>query len=714
MSLENYQDKFLEMNVNHKGEETYFTYSRAITSEKKDLLKKEFNGKIYHKSLNSTLNRLYGGTQDERLKAIVILTDLDSSNNDFDNEWFDEEEDQAHQVKNRSSAYQDQNYQNASFPNNSDYNYNYSKHFDQKPTSSNRFHYVPDSTNQSQTNSNSSNSNHNSDIQNTYKQNDYNQNDYSQNYYNQNTYNQNDYNQNYYNRNNYNNYNYNNNNRNNYHTNYNNRNYNNNHDNYHYNRGNYNNYDNNRNNYNNYNNRNNYSNSNYFNPNRNNYNDRNQYNSNRNNYYNRFNYHNDSNNNDYRNRNQEIIYSRQINKENTDDIFKRKPTMSILDIDSAHTTQEAHNALPQQQQQQQKYMQFNAQQIQPNITNLNQQNSNQQYQQNQPLQYQIPTNIQFINSQKQRRITPELRHTLMLMTDLVTSLTSDSDILNNCEFNLDSYFNETQLLQNEYPIKYLLNVPTSLAEFLIESLAVNQPDHLKHVENKIFEGKQLIKIACPAPQIISFENQPDNKIQLGFFDTEVATAQETQITCNSILSTLFDRKILEFFVNKVDRMSFNFRYLEELAKKNDFVYLISAPEVDLRSETISFLIKVLEYNWSHDKEQNIIKDILQLIQSSSVVICMKCGLMFCPNDGSICYKTKHSGHRIPFPNGALEMVSNDEITGIPYLVVNYSCCGECCVDDPGCVLTNIPNGNHEIMPESQLTSFELKHTNMTM
>lgn len=294
-------------------------------------------------------------------------------------------------------------------------------------------------------------------------------------------------------------------------------------------------------------------------------------------------------------------------------------------------------------------------------------------------------------------ITPQLKHTLMIMDNQITPETSEQEILNIKWFHLEKLLNPI----NEENLEpgTLMNAPYLLVEFLIESFAIDQPEQFHCIEHKNFENKQLMHLNMPFPMPLTFQTEGD-KIQVGFFNSSNFSSEEMNELCSTVLTTLSQRSMLVFTISEVDREVFSFSYLENLSKELDFIYLRSIPEENDEMETISFTIKIMKYNWSLEKETAIQNRIAEMFNDASIFECKKCGCTYSPSDGSKCYKTIHSGKRIPFPD-THEMELYDEAEdGQPVLLYCYTCCGEVEADAPGCVATEEENGSHEPFEET--------------
>lgn len=231
----------------------------------------------------------------------------------------------------------------------------------------------------------------------------------------------------------------------------------------------------------------------------------------------------------------------------------------------------------------------------------------------------------------------------MLMDNQVTPETTDQEILNVSWYNLEKLIKplNTENLIPGTP----MNAPYLLVEFLIESFAIDQPEQLRHIEHKNFEEKQIMHLKMPFSMPLSFKTEGD-KIQVGFFDLPDFSSDDMNEFCSMVLTTLSQREMLVITINEVDK-TFSFSYLDELSKELDFVYLYSEPTENQEMETISFTIKIMQYNWSNEKQQAILGRISKMFNNSSI---FKCGLSHSPSDNSKYYLNRYTSLQLQFPN----------------------------------------------------------------
>lgn len=99
------------------------------------------------------------------------------------------------------------------------------------------------------------------------------------------------------------------------------------------------------------------------------------------------------------------------------------------------------------------------------------------------------------------------------------------------------------------------------------------------------------------------------------------------------------------------------------------------------------------------------KVLLDYLEKVKLAICKKCDLCFCPANDDNCYSYYHKGKQIPFEGGNMEEIVVDD-DDEPCIMVNYSCCGECALNDVPLNCGVRENGKHEIKKE--ISKFKIK------
>ena len=93
-----------------------------------------------------------------------------------------------------------------------------------------------------------------------------------------------------------------------------------------------------------------------------------------------------------------------------------------------------------------------------------------------------------------------------------------------------------------------------------------------------------------------------------------------------------------------------------------------------------------------------------VFESTKLVKCHICHMFYNPKgDSANCVRYFHPGKRIPLDSGDMEEIEADEETGEMVTIVNYTCCGETALEDPGCKEEKM--GSHK--EESPLSTFEM-------
>lgn len=103
------------------------------------------------------------------------------------------------------------------------------------------------------------------------------------------------------------------------------------------------------------------------------------------------------------------------------------------------------------------------------------------------------------------------------------------------------------------------------------------------------------------------------------------------------------------------------------------------------------------------------KNLLEYYKTVQISICKKCKLYFCPSGkDQECYTYYHKGQQIPFDSGEMEEIVDDGDGEEPYILVNYSCCGECPKDEVVLSCGKKENGKHGADNKEKVSSFDIK------
>lgn len=237
-----------------------------------------------------------------------------------------------------------------------------------------------------------------------------------------------------------------------------------------------------------------------------------------------------------------------------------------------------------------------------NRNNRSRTNSN-NYQQNNS-NHQQNNNYQQNNNSYQQYPNDALKKILCIMSDEVTSLTPIEDALKMQNIGADLIGNppyDGKLLSDS---QYPMNVPMNLVDFLVEGLAINQPEELRFLANKQFPKLTVLIINLPVQTPISFltPDQPD-KTQLGFFETSSLSADRSQTLAADVLNTISNRQKTVYKILNVKKNSFSNQELSEFTKECEVIAL--KDNIVLNGDLISFDLHVLQYDFTQEKQNKI-------------------------------------------------------------------------------------------------------------
>ena len=147
-----------------------------------------------------------------------------------------------------------------------------------------------------------------------------------------------------------------------------------------------------------------------------------------------------------------------------------------------------------------------------------------------------------------------------------------------------------------------MNAPINLVDLLIEGLAINQPDELRFKANKQFSQQTILKIKLPVALPISFLTPNDkDKTQLGFYETNLLDANNSQEQVKTVLNTMAEREKIVYQITNVTPESFSNNELEEFTKECN-VIVLKDNEQKGPNELVSFTLDVLKYDFDQNKE----------------------------------------------------------------------------------------------------------------
>jgi hypothetical protein len=249
----------------------------------------------------------------------------------------------------------------------------------------------------------------------------------------------------------------------------------------------------------------------------------------------------------------------------------------------------------------------------------------------------------------------------------------------------------------------ILRVPACLAEFLIEALAVDEPEASRHVAGKHFPEKRTLKFAIPVPVPISVETQ-GRTVALGFYDIPGFSSEQVQELVRKILNAFARREVLVAKLKSVDSRGLTMPEIDEFAYGYDVCVLAQLGAVDRETESWSLSLTIMKSHWDLALEQSVMSGLKQLYDATSLGYCKNCKQIFAEADGATCVTTRHKGKQIRFDDGEWEVVEFTEDDEEPITFVRYTCCGEVPADENGC--EQVRRGPHELDPDKVLSSFE--------
>jgi hypothetical protein len=200
-----------------------------------------------------------------------------------------------------------------------------------------------------------------------------------------------------------------------------------------------------------------------------------------------------------------------------------------------------------------------------------------------------------------------------------------------------------------------LNVPEFIAFEFIEAFALDQPPDWKHRETKPISSRILLRIQLPVPLPVSFERSPPSKILLGFFNTPLLTALETEPRVSAALNAIARRRLYVARFSAVDGEAFDTETIEQFARDFDVCVVKSESVVDRDTESQTFSLKILKSQWTPEREAHVRAGLEALFEDTKLCLCRNCQCLFSPSDGSECVVYTQGGRQVAFPGpGCIE------------------------------------------------------------
>lgn len=302
----------------------------------------------------------------------------------------------------------------------------------------------------------------------------------------------------------------------------------------------------------------------------------------------------------------------------------------------------------------------------------------------QPEQFQYHQEQAHLSHPLSQGIPPEIRNILLLMSDEITFQTPDEEILKNPVFGLNR-LEKTAGNEPMHPSPdMLVNVPSNICDFFVEAFAQNQPLDVLHRLNKDFSRHTTLFLSIPFTLPVSFYSIPDNKTQIGLYDTPIITAKEAHDLVTYVLNTIAIREMRVYHFEGIDAESFNTESLEKISRDLNVKVAISNYYVQEESELLSVDVNIMLSHISSERLSQIDDYMQKVFVSVKTFMCSKCKCIYCDNDGSECIIYYHSGEQIPLESGVMEEMDYDDETQECVTIVRYTCCGECVKEDGGC------------------------------
>ena len=280
---------------------------------------------------------------------------------------------------------------------------------------------------------------------------------------------------------------------------------------------------------------------------------------------------------------------------------------------------------------------------------------------------------------------------------------TDKELLSITELNIKE-FSKFKLIEKESELKFSskkLEIPTYIAEYLIwrfNKSEITKFDYLfKIPEENYFDEEDeeekeftippiIIKLNIPNPIPILFTYKNENKFELTFSSYGEIPVNIIESQINNAIKYLNDYKTYNFYLDKSDDISIEILNDKYLNSKNLFgsTFLdVSTIHEEIHSYGIIIFYKSEEISELKLIEKKIFEDL-------EFHYCKKCNCIYTIKDLN-CFEFYHSGKKIPFEEGDMEIMDMDGDE--PIIYYNWSCCGEKASDELGC--QKKPNGLHE-------------------
>lgn len=212
----------------------------------------------------------------------------------------------------------------------------------------------------------------------------------------------------------------------------------------------------------------------------------------------------------------------------------------------------------------------------------------------------------------------ELKRILCFISDKVTSTSTETEILNTPDIGIEML--GRPLFQPPLSeTTNLMNAPTNIVDFLVEGLAVNQPENTRFMANKQYQKETVITLQLPIPIPVSFLTAGEQKTRLGFYTTVSSTADEAQKRIMDILNNVASRNKTVYTIKNVTANSFSNIELEKMTRdcnvallKDDIVYSDD-------QNAVSLTIHIINYDYDQKKQDMVAKYMGEMFEKGKIV-----------------------------------------------------------------------------------------------
>lgn len=278
---------------------------------------------------------------------------------------------------------------------------------------------------------------------------------------------------------------------------------------------------------------------------------------------------------------------------------------------------------------------------------------------------------------KPKVIEPELRRSFYFAFEWYTDEMTDEEIFADQRFHME--------LRNEKSLKpqiaAIRNITVSpiIADFVCECFSATLSPELQGIAGKFTREPTAHRLLLPTMLPVSF-TLADGNVVMAFFDTPGVCGVEAESMVKAALDTFGNRVVSVYDFKNVKKGVIKRADVIELGRKTNTVALISRPVGE--NNVVSFKIYVMHTRWNDELQGIVDAQIKEWFSQAVLCKCSLCKQPYHEGDGSACEEKYHPGERIPFDDNEMEQVTKEK--GKEIVKVNYSCCGICMKDDPGC------------------------------